>query len=369
MSIATIEVDLLALRHNINLCKIHAPDCQLAAVVKANAYGHGMIEVARFLQRDTDYFAVARLSEALQLRRAGITTPIIILAGFFHHDNLSLLERYALQPVIHCPEQIAMLQKLKTTHPLTVWFKLDTGMHRLGFRAEEAIGYFNQLLQCASVAKPINLISHFCNADLLDQPDTVSQISLFDDFISALSDKSFIGLQSLAASGGQLAWPASYRNVIRPGLALYGVSPFSYHEVGKGTGNRLGLQPAMTLKSELIAIRKHLKGEGIGYGQIWHSQRDTQIGVVAMGYGDGYPRNIPCGTPVLINGQRKPIVGRVAMDMIMVDLGPDSQHRIGDEVIFWNKDLPVEEIADLTGISAYELLTRLTGRAKIVYKK
>ncbi|MCO6523747.1 MAG: alanine racemase [Candidatus Schmidhempelia sp.] len=369
MSIATIEVDLLALRHNIKLCQAQAPNCQLAAVVKANAYGHGMIEIARFLQGNVDYFAVARLNEALQLRRAGVNVPILILAGFIPQDNISLFERYALQPVIHCPEQIAMLQNLKTSHPLKVWFKLDTGMHRLGFRPEDAVKYFNQLLECVSVAKPINLISHFCNADLLKQPDTASQIAVFDSFISALSDVSLIGLQSLAASGGQLAWPTSYRDVIRPGLALYGVSPFSYHEMNKGTGTMLGLKPAMTLKSELIAIRKHLKGEGIGYGQTWYSQRDTHIGVVAMGYGDGYPRNIPNGTPVLINGQRKPIVGRVAMDMIMVDLGADNQYHIGDEVIFWNKDLPVEEIADITGISAYELLTRLTTRSNIIYKK
>lgn len=369
MAVATVEISLPALLHNINYFKGATVTSQIMAILKANAYGHGLVEVAKCLQDSVGGFGVARLDEALLLRNAGIVRPILLLEGFFSDDDLSLLERYSLQTVVHCPEQIARLTLLKTRYPITVWFKIDSGMHRLGFRGEEALQYLTQLAECESVAKPIHITSHFCSADEIKNPYTQSQINFVEDFLSEVEKNHIrIGCKSLAASSGILAWPNSHHDFIRPGISLYGVSPFNYHTQGKATGSQLGLKPVMTLKSELIAVRNHLKGEGVGYNQIWHSARDTKLGVVAMGYGDGYPRNIPAGVPVLINGQRLPIVGRVSMDMTVIDLGPNSTAKIGDPVIFWGPMLPVEEIAALTGFSAYELLTSLTGRTTILYK-
>lgn len=359
MAITTIEVDRQAIVHNINYLKQVAPNSEFVAVIKANAYSHGKQGIASLLQDKVDYFGVARLSEAIELRASGIMTPIILLEGFFSNENIAQLVDHNLQTVIHCDEQINRLSQSPCAEPLTVWFKIDTGMHRLGFNLDEAKKKFLQLVNCPTVCKPINIMSHFSSADELNSSQTLTQMARFDEFLASIEDKSLIGKCSIAASGGLLAWPASHRDVVRPGIALYGVSPFDAAVPE--------LIPAMTFKSELIAIRSHKKGQAVGYGQIWTSPKDTLLGVVAMGYGDGYPRNIPANTPVLINGRKVPIVGRVSMDMIVIDLGLNCQDKLGDEVIFWGKGLAVEELANYTGISAYELLTRLTSRAQINY--
>ncbi len=360
MSIAVVEVNRKSILHNIDFFKQKSPNRTLMAVVKANAYGHGMEEVAQLLDDKVDCFGVARISEAVALRQVGIRSPIVLLEGFFPHDDINDLLDFNLQPVIHSSWQIDDLNTIPFPNEITVWFKIDTGMHRLGFNFDEAIGEFNRLASCKAVRQPINIISHFSSADDFDSSQTKTQMARFDEF-ACLVDSNLIGCQqSIAASGGILAWPDSHHNMIRVGIALYGVSPFD-EEV-------TDLQPAMTLKSELIAVRKHKKGQAVGYGQTWTSERDTILGVVAMGYGDGYPRDIPENTPVYINGRLVPIVGRVSMDMIVVDLGQHCQDKPGDEVIFWGKQLPVEQISKHTGISAYELLTRLTSRAKIRYK-
>lgn len=369
MSIATVEVSLSALNHNLERLHAAAPHSQIAAILKANAYGHGMIEIAKHLKDKVACLGVARLSEAIALRQAGIHSQILLLEGCFPHENVECVVEYGLQTVIHSPEQIEQLKTVKFNTPITVWFKLDTGMHRLGFRPEEAQHYFHQLALCDSVRKPINIATHFCCADELESAITPTQIKIFDQFITSIEDKNLIGLQSLAASGGIFAWPQAHRDMIRPGIVLYGVSPFAFNCPGKSTGHELGLKPVMTFKSELIAVRKHKQGESVGYGQIWTSSEDTLLGVVAMGYGDGYPRSIPDKTPVLINGRRVPIVGRVSMDMVLVDLGAGALDKSGDEVIFWGEGLPIEEIAHHTNISAYELLTSLTIRAKIRYTR
>lgn len=369
MSVATIEIHLPALLHNIHCFKRTAKNSRIMAIVKANAYGHGLVEVARFLQEHVDSFGVARLDEALQLRSIGIEQPILLLEGFFPDDNLAVLDKYNLQTVVHSPWQIERLSQFKTKHPIPVWFKIDTGMHRLGFRLEHALDYLQALARCESVAKPIPISSHFCSADELDNSYTQLQQDTFEAFLEAAQTTGLpIGETSIAASGALFAWPQSHHVWVRPGITLYGISPFSYTTEGKATGAQLGLEPVMTLKSELISVRPHRKGEGVGYNQIWQSPRDTQLGVVAMGYGDGYPRDVPCGTPVLIRGMRYPIVGRVSMDMTVVDLGPETTIKAGDEVIFWGPLLPVEEIAAMTGFSAYELVTALTNRTTLFYK-
>ncbi|OCG53720.1 alanine racemase [Gilliamella sp. Choc6-1] len=359
MSIAVVEVNRQAILHNIEYFRKIAPGTELIAIIKANAYSHGIQSVAQLLHDKVDGFGVARIAEAQILRKMKITTPIITLEGFFPHDNVWDIIDFNVQPTIHSEWQIDILNKLAVQNQITVWFKLDIGMHRLGFNLEQAKKAFYRLASCPAVRKPINILSHFSSADELTSDKTLQQIKLFDEFITSIENRSLIGKSSIAASGGIIAWPMSHRDAIRPGIALYGVSPFDkpIYE----------LKPAMTFKSELIAVREHKKGESVGYGQIWTSKQDTKLGVVAMGYGDGYPRNIPANTPVLINERRVPIVGRVSMDMIVVDLGADCLAMPGDEVIFWGKGLMVEEIAKHTGISAYELITRLTARAKICY--
>ena len=356
MSIAVVEVNRKSILHNVEFFKQKSPNCTLMAVVKANAYGHGMEGVAQLLDGKVDCFGVARVSEAIALRQVGIRGPIVLLEGFFPHDDINDLLDFNLQPVIHSSWQIDVLNTIPFANEITVWFKIDTGMHRLGFHFDEAINEFNRLASCKAVRQPINIISHFSSADELDSSQTNTQIARFNEFARSVNGCQ----QSIAASGGLLAWPDSHLDMIRVGIALYGVSPFTEAVVD--------LQPAMTLKSELIAVRKHEKGQSVGYGQTWTSESDTVLGVVAMGYGDGYPRDIPENTPVSINGRLVPIVGRVSMDMIVVNLGQHCQDKPGDEVIFWGKELPVEQIAKHTGMSAYELLTRLTSRAKIRYK-
>lgn len=236
--------------------------------------------------------------------------------------------------------------------------KLDTGMHRSGVRPEQAEAFYQRLTQCENVRQPVNIVSHFARADEPECGATEKQLDIFNSFCEGKP-----GQRSIAASGGILLWPQSHFDWARPGLILYGVSPLENHSIGAD----FGCQPVMSLTSSLIAVREHKAGEPVGYGGTWQSERDTRLGVVAMGYGDGYPRAAPSGTPVLVNGREVPIVGRVAMDMICVDLGPEAQDKAGDSVILWGEGLPVERIAEMTKVSAYELITRLTSRVAMKY--
>ncbi|EKN4208009.1 alanine racemase [Yersinia ruckeri] len=356
MKAATAVIDRRALRHNLQQVRRLAPQSRLIAVVKANAYGHGLLETAHTLQ-DADCYGVARIGEALMLRSGGIVKPILLLEGFFSAEDLPVLVVNHIETAVHSIEQLEALEQADLPYPINVWMKLDTGMHRLGVRPDEAEAFYQRLSACYNVVQPINIMSHFSQADEPEVSATRQQIECFDTFVA---DKP--GKQSIAASGGILLWPDSHRDWVRPGIVLYGVSP-----IEQKNGADFGLQPGMTLKSSLIAVRKHKAGEPVGYGGTWVSQRDTRLGVVAMGYGDGYPRSAPSGTPVWLNGREVPIVGRVSMDMISVDLGPDSSDRVGDEVELWGADLPVEKVAIATGISAYELITKLTPRVSMEY--
>ncbi|XTZ38158.1 alanine racemase [Salmonella enterica] len=357
MQAATIVVNRRALRHNLQRLRELAPASRLVAVVKANAYGHGLVETARTLP-DADAFGVSRLEEALCLRKGGITQPILLLEGFFTAADLPLVAEHHLHTVVHSVEQLAALEAATLSEPVNVWMKLDTGMHRLGVHPHEAEAFYTRLSRCKNVRQPVNVASHFARAD---EPQCGVTERQLDTFMSFTDGKP--GLRSIAASGGILLWPQSHLDWVRPGIILYGVSPLG----SKPWGTDFGFQPAMTLTSQLIAVRDHKAGEAVGYGGTWISERDTRLGVVAMGYGDGYPRAAPSGTPVLVNGREVPIAGRVAMDMICVDLGPDAQDRPGDEVVLWGEGLPVERIAEITNVSAYELITRLTSRATLEY--
>ena len=357
MKAATALIDTDALCHNIEMIRKMIPNATLWAMVKANAYGHGMLPVAKGLSSYADGFGVARLKEALALRAHGISNPLLLLEGFCSADDLQYLLEHKIETVVHCFSQLEMLEKAQLEQPLNVWIKLDTGMHRLGFRSENVEEAIARLSACSNVARPLNFISHFGCADEENNPLTIEQINLF----SSLTENQ-TGLKSLAASSGCFIWPDSHFDMVRPGICLYGISPFS-----NGCGAELGLKAVMTMTSSLIAVREAKKGERIGYGATWTAEKNTLLGVVAIGYGDGYPRMAPNGTPVLINGRKVPIVGRIAMDMLTVDLGASSTDSLGDEVILWGPQLPVEEVARHIGTIGYELVTNMTSRVEHVY--
>ncbi|AXS53287.1 TPA: alanine racemase [Klebsiella aerogenes] len=356
MKTATAVISRRALRHNLQQVRRLAPHSRLIAVIKANAYGHGALETALAL-KDADGYGVARLTEALALRRGGITKPILLMEGFFSTDELPLLASHHFETTIHNIEQLTALEHIDLPHPVTVWMKLDTGMHRLGFSPDQAGQFYQRLCNCRNVVQPVNIMSHLCCADEPERDTTLRQLECFDAFIQNKP-----GLHSIAASSGILLWPQAHHSQVRSGIILYGVSPLATQ-----TATDFGFEPVMTLTSHLIAVREHKAGEPVGYGSTWTSPHNTRLGVVAMGYGDGYPRCAPYGTPVLINGREVPLAGKVSMDMITVDLGPDAKDLVGAQVIFWGKMLPVERIASHTGISAGELITRLTQRTKLVY--
>ncbi len=356
MKEATAVIDCRALRHNLQQIRQRAPQSRLMAIVKANAYGHGLLKIAHTIT-DTDCYAVARITEALMLRSSGIIKPILLLEGFFSADDLRVLVVNNIDTVVHNVEQLNALEHADLNTPVRVWMKLDTGMHRLGVRLDQAEAFYRRLSRCQNVIQPVNIMSHFSCADEPDIDITVQQLDCFNSFIA---DKP--GQKSISASSGILLWPQAHYDWVRPGIMMYGVSPLSNVDA-----SHFHLQSVMTLKSSLIAVREHHCGEPVGYGATWKSTANTRLGVVAIGYGDGYPRNAPFGTPVWINGRKVPIVGRVSMDMLSVDLGPASMDKVGDEATLWGRPLPVETVAAFTGVSAYELITKLTSRVVMEY--
>lgn len=353
-------IDLAALQHNLDIARRAAPYSLIMAIIKANAYGHGMVQVARALHA-ADGFGVATLDEALQLREAGIQKPITLLEGFSHSDQLAKLRLHRFDIVLHNEMQITLLEQSPGV-PVHVWFKIDSGMHRLGFDPQQAKSVYQRLLACNSVKKPIALFTHFANADDRHDSYTKSQIKTFSAAMDAMAI-SPAPLTSMANSAAVLAWPDAHSAWVRPGIMLYGVAPFT-----DSTAADHELRPVMTLHSELIAINQHRKGDRIGYSGTYECPADMPVGVVAIGYGDGYPRHAKNGTPVLVNGQRVPLTGRVSMDMIMVDLRSQPQASIGDPVVLWGDGLPVEEIARHADTIGYELLCGVTVRVPYEYR-
>lgn len=356
---ATAIIDLKALVANFNITKGMAPNTKVLAVLKANAYGHGLEKIAKALP-DADAFGVARLDEALALRAGGVVKPIVLLEGFFNKDDLNIIAVNNLQTVIHNNEQLEAICSLDKLfeQPLKVWLKIDTGMHRLGIAPEDFLHYYQQLTACKNVQDSIVLMSHLGCADDTQNTATANQLAAFNQVTATLPNE-----RSMANSAAVCAWPESHYQWIRPGLMLYGVSPMLVN-----TDTPIKIAPVMTLQSSLIAIRTLKKGEFVGYGGAWQSAKDTTIGVVAIGYGDGYPRHAKNGTPVLINGRRVPLVGRVSMDMITVDLGAKCNDVIGDTATLWGNGLPVEEIAKWSTTIPYELLCNITRRVQVSFQ-
>lgn len=347
------RIDLDALQHNLRRVREAAPTSRIMAVVKANGYGHGMVRSAQAL-RDVDGFAVACLEEAVTLREAGLRQPISLLEGFFDSDELEPISRYRLMPVVHAEHQVRQLESTQLSQPVAVWLKADTGMHRLGFAPEQLSAMYRRLQACANVER-IGLFSHLGYADDRRSPQTPRQC---ERFLEAIKDLS--GERSLANSGGLLGWPETQLDWVRPGLMLYGISPFA-----GDTGREQGLRPVMTLESRLIAVNRYARGEAIGYSGAWVCPEDMSVGVVAAGYGDGYPRHAPAGTPVLVNDRRTQLIGRVSMDMLCVDLRDQPQARVGDPVVLWGDELPVEEIARCADTIPYELVCAVASRVPI----
>jgi len=359
MSSVVAVISRRAIVDNYNQMKMLAPKSKVLAVLKANAYGHGAVAMARQLMAaNADGLGVARLEEALELREAGITTPILLLEGFVKPSDIELLIAHNLETVVHSLEQVAMLEQCQAIGSLQVWLKIDTGMNRLGLSPSEFEPACQRLTAAAIVAAPINFISHFACADEVDSNFTQVQSQLFFDLVNGHN-----GQLSIANSAAILAWPDSHLDWVRTGISLYGCSAIE----GK-TGQDYGLRPVMTLKTKVIAIKSITKGQRVGYGSTWQAPDDRQLAVIAIGYGDGYPRHAKTGTPVLINGRRYPIVGRVSMDMITVDLGQDSKISCGDDVTLWGEGLPAEEIAQWADTISYEIMIKLTHRVEIMFE-
>lgn len=345
-------IDTTAIKHNLVVVGRYATDCKVMAVIKADAYGHGLLTIAKAL-RGVDAFAVARTDEGIKLRKAGFTEKITVLEGFIGKQELNKIIQYKLETVIHSETQLEVLENQQGMRKIAVWLKLDVGMNRLGFNVDEYLSIYNRLQHCDFVQKPISLMTHLSNADHVRDAITLNQITLFNTITNKLK-----GEKSIANSAAILAYPNSLVDWIRPGIMLYGVSPFE-------DNRELDLKPVMSLHSRLIAI-KHIKaGETVGYSGTWKCKKNTRLGVVAIGYGDGYPRHVKNGTPVLINGERACLVGRVSMDMVTVDLSGLSHANVGDSVTLWGQGLLVEEIASYADTIPYTLLCGVTQRVKI----
>jgi len=345
-----VSVDAGALRNNLAVVRRFAPAARVIAAVKANAYGHGLVHAARALA-DADAFGVARIDEALALRAARIAHPIVVLEGAFFASQLEAAAADDLQLVVHSFEQLAMLEQYAGTHRFAVWLKVDTGMNRLGFRIEELATAHARLRACAAVGT-LRLLTHLACAENIGGAETKLQLDRF----RALSEPLRLE-RSIANSAGIIAWPDSHAEWVRPGLMLYGASPFAERSAAD-----LGLLPAMTFTTQLIAVRTVEAGEAIGYNGIWRAPRRSRIAVAAVGYGDGYPRCMRAGAPALIGGREAPIVGRVSMDMTMLDATDLPNVAVGDEVALWGKGLPAERVAPFADTIAYELFCRIAER-------
>lgn len=354
---ATLTLDRGALGHNLRRVRTCAPHSRILAMVKADAYGHGARVVAAQIAHQVDALGVAFLEEALELRDAGITTPLVLMEGVFNEYELATARALNMQLVVAQPLQVDLLARCPQGQPLPVWLKVDSGMHRLGFSPADALDAYHRLEALPAVSR-ITLCSHFAAADEPDASRTRNQHQVMEQLAARLPALP----RSLANSAAILAWPETHDQWVRPGIMIYGGSPFPHRSAAE-----LDLRPVMTLHSRVIAVRELTAGECVGYGATWQAERDTRIAVIAIGYGDGYPRHARSGTPVLVNGRRYPLVGRVSMDMITIDLGQD-EAKPGDDAVLWGDGLPVEEVAACAGTISYELFCKITARVQRVWR-
>lgn len=361
---ATAAINLSNLLHNTSLARQYAGGSRILAVVKANAYGHGMQEIVIALSAHVDGFAVARFDEAIDLRRIESNKPALILGGVYTHNELESCIQHQIDIVVHQKEQLELLAKHETrsSHRIATWIKVDTGMHRLGIHPSE-IRHFYSTLSSLPCVKKVVVMSHFSSADDLSSQETTSQQTLFKHCLDHIGTDQKPET-SLANSAGLLHWPTACGDWVRPGLMLYGINPVY--------GKKIDLKPVMSLHAPVISVRKIPPGESVGYNQTWKASRESFIATVALGYGDGYPVHIKSETPVLVGGQHALIVGRVSMDLITIDCTHLQNIKAGDVVTFWGEDksgniLPVEEIARHVQTIPYDLVTKISGRVKYSY--
>ena len=357
--LARATVDLDALRHNLSVARRRAPRSNLMAVLKADAYGHGLLPVAHELADSADAFAVSCLEEALPLRLAGLGHRIVLLEGFFDADELGTFAARRLDAVIHQPWQIEALSQADITAPIDCWLKVDTGMGRLGFLPGDAPAALDRLRRLPAVGC-VRWMTHLASADEPDSPVTEAQLGRF----GALAGSSAVAAEATAAnSAATLHGREAHADWVRPGIMLYGASPFADAQIHPR------LRPVMTLEAALISVKRLPAGHGVGYGARFVCPEAMPVGVVSIGYGDGYPRQAPDGTPVHVNGQRCPVIGKVSMDMVCIDLRNAPQARVGDTVTLWGGAPLATEIAGHCGTISYELFCQLTPRVQRVYRR
>ncbi|HRL93212.1 MAG TPA: alanine racemase [Pseudomonas sp.] len=340
-------IDLAALRHNYQLAR-QCSGGKALAVVKADAYGHGAVLCAQALQAEADGFAVACIEEALELRAAGITQPILLLEGFFEASELALIDQHQLWCVVHSLWQLDAIEQARLSRPLQVWLKLDSGMHRVGLFPEQYQAAYRRLQASGKVDK-IVLMSHFARADELDCPRTEEQLAVFNAAREGLQAE-----VSLRNSPAILGWPQVPSDWVRPGIMLYGATPFEQTQALAAQ-----LKPVMTLQSKIIGVRELPAGEPVGYAARFVAERPTRVGVVAMGYADGYPRHAPTGTPVAVDGQLTRIIGRVSMDMLTVDLTDLPQTGLGSRVELWGAQVLASDVAAQAQTIPYQIFCNL----------
>lgn len=351
MSRSTVAIiDREAVAGNLRRVRELAGGARVMAVVKADAYGHGLARCLPALLA-ADLLAVATLDEAREVRELAPDVPLLLLEGVMSSAELEQVSKLGLEIVVHCPEQLAWLERAGRSPSKRLWLKVDSGMHRLGFPLPEVASVHRRLRVLGGVEE-IVLMTHFACADQADHPLNRTQIERFDAATAELE-----GPRCMANSAALLNLPVTRRDWVRAGLLIYGASPLPDRD-----GEALGLAPAMTLQTRLMAVNRVAAGESIGYGARLRVERDSRIGVAAIGYGDGYPRNMPDGAPVRVNGTIQPLAGRVSMDMITIDLTDQPEAGVGDPVVLWGPGLPIERVARAVGTIPYELMCRVTRR-------
>lgn len=346
------RIDLSALKSNLRVVR-RLTSSRVMAVIKANAYGHGMARIAASLG-EAEGLALLDISDAIQLREAGCRQAILLLEGYFSREELALVAEYDLSCVIHNSQQLAWLEAYPRRNALSVWVKINTGMNRLGFIPAELPAVMEKLKSHRAI-REVTLMTHFAQAD--EGAGITTQLDLFNQLAASYRTN-----RSLANSAAILRYPAAHGDWVRPGIMLYGSSPFA--EVGM---RELGLQPVMTLSSEIITVQDVKAGDAVGYGATFRADRTMRIGIVACGYADGYPRHAATGTPILVSGERTRTLGRVSMDMLAVDLSDIPAAQVGSRVVLWGEGMPVDEVAHAAGTISYELLCALAPRVPLVY--
>ncbi len=352
---ARVIINLDALRHNLSRVRHYAPNSKVMAIVKADAYGHGIARVAGALA-NADAFGVACLEEAQQLRAAGVRQRILLLEGPYTAEEMDDIRHFRLDMVVHHRFQLDLLERAHINAPVHVWLKVDSGMHRLGFAPSEVGKVRERLRDLEGVADGIRFITHLACANEPDNAMTRQQAEIFFD-----ATRPYQAEKSLANSAALIAWREYCLDWVRPGLMLYGVSP-----IDGQTAAGFGLEPVMSLESALISVKRLKRGDPVGYGASWRCPADMPVGVVAAGYGDGYPRHARTGTPILVEGKPCVLIGNPSMDMLTVDLRACPEARIGDHVLLWGRGLPVEATALHAGTVPYELLCGVHKRLEFV---